>query len=287
LHSCPFCHIRGSVRYPGEGQVLFDPFSASNLSQALASMKDVPKQVVLSPTSDPFPTVRDVRAEAVSVVTILLQRGIDVLIMTRGAIPRPLIPILAKYRDRARVEMGITTLNRRLSRLLEPGAASPVARLRSIARLTAAEVPTVVRFEPLIADLTDTRESVSILMDELANRGIQRVIAHYAFLHPAMIEPLKTALSEIGWDERLMESYEGGPRFAVGSLGMTKHLPVETRREGLARVTAWGAERGIVVETGVTQNPDFPRPFAAKAATAGAVAAATSVRGRPPRARAR
>lgn len=277
LHSCPYCYIRGSARYPGEGQVLFDPYSSANLSQALASMKEVPKQVVLSPTSDPFPTAKEIRAEAVSVVALLLQRGIDVLIMTRGSIPRSLIPVLSKYRERARVDMGLTTLNRKLSRLLEPGAASPTARLRSLARLVAADVPTTVRFEPLIAGLTDTRENVSTLFDELAKRGIDRVIAHYLFLHQAMIDPLKAALGQIGWDERLMESFEGGPRFPVGSLGQAKHLPVGTRREGLASVTSWGAERGISVETGVTQNPDFPRPFAA---TAG-------ITGRPPMARAR
>jgi hypothetical protein len=131
-----------------------------------------------------------------------------------------------------------------------------------------------VRFEPLIAGLTDTRENVDPLFDELANRGARQVIAHYAFLHHAMVDPLKRALAPLGWDERLIESYEGGPVFNVGSLGSTKHLPTETRREGLAKVIAWGAERGLLVETGATQNPDFPRqgapvppPFKARRST--------------------
>jgi DNA repair photolyase len=262
LHGCPYCYIRSSPRWPGEGRVLFDPFSAANLEQALASLKETPRQVVLSPASDPLPRSREVRDEAVRVTAILLQRGIDVTIMTRGYVPRALSALLERYKSRARVEVGLTSLDRLLSRRLEPGAASPRARLRGLARLVKTGVPVSLRLEPLFAGLTDTRENVAPLFDEAAARGVERVVAHYAFLHPAMVETLRAALAPIGWDERILEEYDEGPHFRVGSLGRTTHLPVQVRREGLARIIAWGAERGLRVETGSTQNPDFPRAHA-------------------------
>jgi DNA repair photolyase len=252
-------------QYPGEGRVFFDPNSAANLAQVLGSLKELPRKVVVSPMSDPLPPSREIREEAVRVIATLLQRGISVLVMTRGAVPRRLIEILAKYRERARVELGLTTLDKKLSRILEPAAASPRGRLRTLSRLVAAEVPTAVRFEPLMSGLTDARDNVARLFDALAERGVERVIAHYLFLHPAMIEPLKRALEPIGWGERIVGQYDSGPMYRIGSVGATRHLPVDARKEGLARVTAWGAERGLVVETGVTQNPDFPRPLSESA----------------------
>src|SRR3954469_17244440 len=52
---CPFCHIRGAPRYPGEGRVLFDPGASLRLGAELDGMSRPPRLVVLSPTSDPLP----------------------------------------------------------------------------------------------------------------------------------------------------------------------------------------------------------------------------------------
>src|SRR5437763_16491074 len=54
-HCCPFCHIRGASAYPGDGRILFDPSISRRLGWMLDDLKRLPKLVVLSPTSDPFP----------------------------------------------------------------------------------------------------------------------------------------------------------------------------------------------------------------------------------------
>ena len=258
-HGCAFCHIRGSQLFPGEGRVLFDPGTAARLAATLDGMDRLPGLVVLSPTSDPLPFQREIREEAIRVVRILLDREIDVALVTRGRVPRELVTLLAEHPDRVRVAVGITTLGRHLSRLLEPRAAAPGSRLRGLARLIEAGVPVEARLEPLIAGLTDTRENLKPLFAGLARAGVRRVVAHYLFQHPAMLETLTEALAPLGLAERLVDDYQGGPVFAVGSLGPTKHLPLDARREGFARVFAWGAEHGLIVETGAAQNPDFHR----------------------------
>src|SRR5262249_25718454 len=154
LHGCPYCHIRGSARYPGPGRVLFDPRVVARLGPALDGLPEPPKLVVLSPESDPLPPIRDVRDAAVGAARTPLERGIATVVMTRGGIPRDLITLLAAHPDRARVALGITTLGPALSRALEPHAASPRARLKGLARLIEAGVPVEVRLEPLIPDLT-------------------------------------------------------------------------------------------------------------------------------------
>jgi DNA repair photolyase len=256
---CPYCHIRGSSRYPGEGRVLFDPRVAVRLGSALDALADPPRLVVLSPSSDPLPPWPEVRRTAREVVDALLRRGVRTVLMTRGRITGDLIALLASKADLVQVALGIMTADPCLSRTLEPRAASPRSRLRALEQLVKAGVPVEVRLEPLIPDLTDTPENIRPLFAALARAGARRVIAHHLFLHPAMIAPLEQALGPLGLAERLADLFEGGPIFPLGSLGATKHLPLEARKNGLARLTALGAEYGLLVATGAAQNPDLRR----------------------------
>lgn len=256
---CSFCHIRGSSRFPGEDRILFDPATTERLVEALEGLPKPPRVVVLSPNSDPLPPDRDVRAETLRVVRALFERGITVRLMTRGRIGRPMVELLASHADLAQVSIGITTLSRPLSRALEPNAAVPEVRLRALGDLVRASVTVDVRLEPLIAGLTDTRANLVPLFQMLARQGVHNLVAHYLFLQPAMIGRLVESLAPLGWSEKITEAYEGGPTFSVGSVGTTKHLPIEDRQAGLARVFAWGAEFGLNIRTGHAQNPDLPR----------------------------
>ncbi len=110
----------------------------------------------------------------------------------------------------------------------------------------------------MIPDLTDTTESLRPLLSALARAGARRVVAHSLFLHPAMTESLDATLAPLGLTERLHDAYEGGHAFRLGSIGMTKHLPLEARRLALARLIALGAQFGLTVTTGAAQNPDLP-----------------------------
>ncbi len=259
---CPFCHIRGGPHFPGEGRLPFDPSTSSRLVAALETREPGPQLVVLSPLSDPLPPIREVRDEALKVARILLEHGVDLVLMTRGRIPGAMIELLATHPERARVAVGLTTRNRALSRATEPLAASPSSRLAGLARLAAAGVRVEARVEPLIPGLTDTRDNIKPLFEGLARAGVRRVVVHYLFQHPAILVPMAAALDPLGLSERLVDVFEGGPVFPIGSLGAVKHVPLETRRAGLARLFCWGAEHGLVVETGATQNPDLHRRVA-------------------------
>lgn len=259
LHGCAYCYIRGTGRYPGDGRVYFDPSSALALEAALDELGDEVKSVVMSPMSDPLPPQREIRAEAVRAASLLLDRGIATTVITRGRVPRAMVDVLAAHPGRAKVALGMTSLNKSLVRALEPRSASPRGRLRDLARLVEAGVEVEVRLEPMIAGLTDTRENLEPLLRALGKVGARRVVTHYLFLHPATTAPLAEALVPLGWSERLQDDFAGGPAFPIGSIGTTKHLPRESRRQGLARIVAWGASHGLIVTTGSAQNPDLPR----------------------------
>lgn len=259
LHCCPFCYLRGSARYPGEGRVFFDPGVAERLPEALDALGTPPRLVVLSPLSDPLPPLLEIRKATTAIARTLLGRGIEILVMTRGRVGPALVDVLAEHPGKARVALGFLTANPKLGGVLEPGAASTRARLRGLSRLIGAGVDVEVRLEPLIPDLTDTHENLFALFDALARAGARRLIAHYLFQQPAMMVPLGEALAPLGRAERLADQFTGGPVFKIGSVGATKHLPLEARQVGLARLIVLGAEHGLIVETGSAQNPDLRR----------------------------
>jgi DNA repair photolyase len=259
LHGCVYCHIQSSSRIPVDGRILFDPFTSESLPEALDTLELRPECVVLSPSSDPLPPIRDVRLEAFRVIEGLLQRGIRVQIMTRGRFSRGLIDLLAKHRDLVKVAIGITTLDKTLSRILEPRATAPASRIRDIRRLIAAEIDVEVRLEPLSPGHTDTQENIRPLFQAISSAGARHVVAHYLYLHPTLEEQLETAFQPLPWGERLRDDFEGGHVFRLGSIGPTKHLPLELRRSGLARLISWGIASGLSVTTGSSQNPDLPK----------------------------
>ncbi|HEU5119275.1 MAG TPA: hypothetical protein VFT74_21975, partial [Isosphaeraceae bacterium] len=159
LIGCPFCHIRGSRRDPGNGCVRFDPLTAVGLDSALDDLETQVRRVVVSPFSDPLPRERAVRTETTRVVDRLLGRGVEVVLMTRGRIPPGLRRRMAEQADLCSVAVGLTTLSKTLMRTLEPGAGTPVGRVRDLKRLIADGIDVEVRLEPMIAGLTDTREN--------------------------------------------------------------------------------------------------------------------------------
>lgn len=256
---CGFCHIRSSGRYPGPDRVLFDPFSSEHLNEALDALEMRPSLIVLSPSSDPLPFEREVRAETSRILRILLERKISVQIMTRGRFSTRLIELLSAHASQVKVAIALASTDRGISRVLEGRAGSPVGRLRDARRLVAAGVDVEIRLEPLIPDRTDTREALAPMFEAIARGGVRSVLFHYLYMHGELYDTLDVAFQPLPWGEGLRDAFEGGRVFRLGSLGPTKHLPLEVRRDGLARLTSLGAEYGLKVATGASQNPDMPR----------------------------
>jgi hypothetical protein len=226
------------------------------------------KTIVMSPLSDPFPPFRAVRAEAVRVAEVVFDGPYDLLVMSRGRFPRRMIELLSAHRDRARVALGLFSLNKSLVRSFEPLAASPLGRIRDLERLAKAGVAVEFRLEPLIPGLTDTRENLVPLFRRVRDAGVTTVVAHYLFQHHAIETSLNQVLSAHACGDRLALSFLAGPKISVGSMGTVRNLPREVREDGLARVMSWGSEFGLTVSTGSAQNPDLSRIAAERSRSA-------------------
>jgi DNA repair photolyase len=115
------------------------------------------KPITLGANTDPYQPIERQYAVTRSILTVLCEARHPVTVITKGALILRDLGLLADLaRDGlANVMVTLTTLDNGLKRLLEPRAASPQARLRIIAELHAAGVPTGVLVAPVIPALTE------------------------------------------------------------------------------------------------------------------------------------
>ena len=110
---------------------------------------------------------------------VLLEVGVEVAFLTKGVAGERFIELFARTPHLTFAQVGITTLQCSLSAKIEPDAASPSQRLSGIASLTRVGVSVTARLDPLIPDVTDTRESLVTLLSELRRVDIGAAAARH------------------------------------------------------------------------------------------------------------
>jgi DNA repair photolyase len=257
---CTFCYVRAYPGYPGDDAVYLYQNAAERARDELRERQRLPRAVYLCPSTDPFPPLAAVQDQACRVLEVLAEFGVEAWFMTRGFIRPFALEVLARHRDRVRVTIGITTMDNRLRRVLEPLAAPPRLRLKQLAQLRRLGIATQVAVEPLLPGLTDTRENLVPLLDALAAAGVERLTTSYLYLRQGIQENLVRELGPLGWAEPILEAYTRGPVLPMGSIAAARHLPRAYRQQGYALLMALAASRGITVSVSGLTNPDFKPP---------------------------
>jgi DNA repair photolyase len=168
-HGCVYCYARPSHSYlnlsPGldfETKLIAKRNLVDVLGRELASPRYVPRMIAIGTVTDGYqPIERELRLTRGAVE--LLQRCQHPLaVVTKGSgVERDLdllAPLAAQHL--AAVYMTITTLDADLARKLEPRAAAPYRRLRTIRALAEAGVPVGVSVAPQIPFVNDDMEQV-------------------------------------------------------------------------------------------------------------------------------
>ena len=163
-HGCVYCFARPSHGYLGlssgldfETKLFYKADAAQRLKAELAQASYQPKPIALGINTDAYqPVERRLRITR-SLLEILCETNHPVSIVTKSALVARDLDLLAEMakRNLAQVYFSITTFDTRISRKLEPRAAAPEARLKALAELSEAGVPTGVLVAPVIPALTD------------------------------------------------------------------------------------------------------------------------------------
>ncbi len=255
---CAFCFLKETARFPGPDRILFDPDIIRRVASEIDEAEIPVRRVVLSPASEPLPTITSIRETALALIRLLFERGIEVYMMTRERVTSDFVEVLKTQPRLSRVAICLNTLDRTISRSLEPRAPLGSTRLRGARRLIDAGIAVEVRLEPVIPFLTDSTEVLRPLFDKLSRIGIDQVTVQHLFTTPAIQRSTRERLQVLGVADRIDDAFDQGPVISLGEVGRVKLLKAEIRRQSMAQIMAIAAEFGLTAHTSTAQNPDLP-----------------------------
>ena len=163
-HGCVYCFARPTHAYLGlspgldfETRLVARPEAPNVLRRELAARKYRVAPIAIGTNTDPYQPIEQDMQIMRGCLEVLEETGHPVAIVTKGSLIERDIDILSRMARRGLVRVGIsvTTLDARLSRLMEPRAPAPERRLQTIRRLAEAGVPVRVMASPMIPALTD------------------------------------------------------------------------------------------------------------------------------------
>ncbi len=179
-HGCAYCFARPSHAFLGlspgldfETRLIAKPGAPALLARELAASSYRPKPIGIGTNTDPYQPIEQKMEIMRGILQVLRDTRHPVTIVTKGCLIERDLDLLAPMAADGLVHVGvsITTLDRRLSRRMEPRAPAPERRLKTIARLSSAGVPVRVMIAPVIPGLTDTE--LERIMDAAAQAGAQ------------------------------------------------------------------------------------------------------------------
>ncbi|MBU9545596.1 PA0069 family radical SAM protein [Burkholderia multivorans] len=163
-HGCIYCFARPTHSYLGlspgldfESRIYAKINAAELLEREISRKSYVPEPIALGVNTDAYqPVERDLRITR-SVIEVMHDRGLPFAAITKSSLIERDLDLLAPMAERGQVmaAVTVTTLDADLARTLEPRAATPARRLRTIRALRDAGVPVGVSIAPLIPFVTE------------------------------------------------------------------------------------------------------------------------------------
>jgi DNA repair photolyase len=158
-------------------------------------------------------------------------------------------------------QVGVSTLNPKIARWLEPMATTPRRRLKNVKRLLECGIDVAVRVDPLVPYVTDTPEQMTDLCRELAGMGVRNLSAAYLFVRPRIFRNILADLPGPTWRRRLWEVYHAGVTAGLHGEGAAIRLPsAKYRAAGYDRLRVMSSRFGLHLRLCSCKNPDMDLP---------------------------
>ena len=164
-HGCIYCYARPTHAWLGhsagldfETEIYHKAHAAARLREELGRKSyQCTSYIMLGSNTDAYQPVERRLKITRSVLEVLAECRHPVSIITKSSLIERDSDILMQMAGRGlvRVMVSMTTLDKKVARVMEPRAATPKRRLETIERLTDAGIPTGVLIAPVIPALTD------------------------------------------------------------------------------------------------------------------------------------
>ncbi len=195
-HGCVYCYAPATLRYDGPEPWGSFVRAKSNIPGVLA--KEVCRKkrgvVGVSTVTDPYQPVEEKLGLTRSCLEALLSKDFPVCIQTKSSLVLRDRDIMKRFSD---IEVGftVTTLDGRLSSVIEPGASPPMERLRALEALSADGIRTWAFIGPMIPGVLD-EERLAHLLRSLKDTGISYVMLDRLRLKPGIWSRIEHALKD-------------------------------------------------------------------------------------------
>jgi len=186
-HGCIYCYARPSHSYLGlspgldfESRLFYKPRVIDQLKSELSAEGYDCSVLALGTNTDPYQPMEKRFGLTRGILELCFDAGQPVTITTKSSMVERDLDLLAGLAARRLVvvSVSITTLDHALARRLEPRAAAPGRRLRTVSTLTDAGIPVHLSVAPVIPALTD--HELESIMRAGAARGAR--FASYTLL---------------------------------------------------------------------------------------------------------
>ncbi|MEL6437045.1 MAG: PA0069 family radical SAM protein [Pseudomonadota bacterium] len=195
-HGCVYCFARPTHTYQGlsagvdfEQKLFAKPDIARTLENEITRPGYEVKPIAIGTNTDPYQPIEKDWLVMRSILEVLERYDHPVMITTKSALIQRDIDILSRMAAKglASVCVSVTTMDRMLSRTMEPRASTPTKRLETIKALCDAGIPTGVLVAPLIPGLND--HEIEKILDAAAAQGA--VYASHVILRlPLEVAPI-------------------------------------------------------------------------------------------------
>ncbi|MXO66050.1 PA0069 family radical SAM protein [Altericroceibacterium endophyticum] len=163
-HGCIYCFARPSHAYhdlsPGldfETKLFAKPKAAEILRNTFAKAQYQPRPIAMGTNTDPYQPIERTYRITRQILETCLDARHPVTITTKSDRVLRDLDLLSELAARklTAVAISVTSLDPKLSGLLEPRAASPAKRLAALGKLAEAGIPTHCSIAPVIPSITD------------------------------------------------------------------------------------------------------------------------------------
>jgi DNA repair photolyase len=212
-YGCSYCYASFMTRQAGEpldawGDFVSVKVNAAELARAeIARMRPElrTRSVMLSSVTDPYQGVESRYRLTRAILQALADASWagQVRLLTKSPLVTRDIDVLTRFQD-PDVGMTVTTTDDVISRQLEGRAPPPSARLRTLAQLTAAGLPTYAFVGPLLPHFRYRPDELDELFAGIAATGVRRVLVE----HINLSAPIRRRIAPMLQSEQERATYQ-------------------------------------------------------------------------------
>jgi len=173
LHGCRYCYaidMSPDEAATNWGNVIF---VRKNIIELLKKEARIYKKgiVGISTITDPYQAIEMKYRIIPEAIEILEKNGFYITIQTKSPLILKDIEILEKYKNNLDAGITITTMDKKISRILEPYAPDPLKRLNALKELSDRKIKTWLYLGPIVNRINDNMEDINRIIDFCASNG--------------------------------------------------------------------------------------------------------------------